>query len=67
MAPEVVKCPNCGQSLGIQSYVVAGTEVVCANAACLSTLRITQRRPLRVELVPIEQTFNANDRPESYG
>jgi hypothetical protein len=44
-----------------------GTEVVCANTKCLTTLRVTSSRPLKVELVPFEETLNADGRPESYG
>jgi hypothetical protein len=51
----------------LQDYVTVGSEMVCANPNCESTLRIDSRRPLRISLVPVEQTFNANSRPESYG
>ncbi len=67
MALEFVRCPVCKQQLAIQDYVTVDTEVVCANRNCLSNLRITHHRPLRVELIPVEQTYNADDRPESYG
>ncbi len=67
MPLETVKCPVCGQRLGVQEYVTVGAEVVCANPNCLTSLRITGRRPLRVEVVPVEATFNPDDRPESYG
>ena len=65
MAVEFVKCPVCKQRLGLINYLAAGTEVVCAN--CETNLRIEQRNPLKVRQVPIEETYNANDRPESYG
>lgn len=67
MPPEFVRCPVCKQKLAIQDYVTVGSDVVCANPECLTSLRIVSRRPLRVEVVPIEETFNADDRPESYG
>lgn len=51
--------------LGLQDYLAVGSEMVCAN--CESNLRIERRRPLRVLLVPLEETFNADSRPESYG
>jgi alpha-aminoadipate carrier protein LysW len=51
--------------LAIQEYTTVGSEVVCAN--CESNLRIERRRPLRVVVVPVEETFDADSRPESYG
>ena len=65
MALEFVTCPVCKQRLGIQDYMTVGSEVVCSN--CETNLRIESRHPLRVALVPVEETFNADDRPESYG
>lgn len=63
-----ISCPVCKQKLALQDYAqVVGTEFVCANAACETNLRVTNGRPLRVEKIAIETTFNANDRPESYG
>ena len=67
MAVEFAKCPVCGQKLALQDYVLKGTEVVCANPKCLTTLRIDQRNPIRLSVVPIEQTRNVDSRPESYG
>lgn len=67
MSVEIVKCPVCKQKLALQAYVIIGSEVVCANPNCLTTLRVVKRRPLRVEAVPVEQTFNRDSRPESYG
>lgn len=64
---EIVRCPVCRQKLGIQEYVIVGTEVVCANMNCLSSMRIVRRRPLQVELITEAETYNVNDRPESYG
>lgn len=62
---EVISCPVCKQKLAVQAYVLVGTELVCAN--CETNLRITKRRPLRVEQIPIEETYNVDSRPESYG
>jgi alpha-aminoadipate/glutamate carrier protein LysW len=67
MAVEFVRCPVCKQKLALQSYVAAGTLVVCANPKCDTSLRITSRKPLHVEVVPENQTYNAEYRPESYG
>lgn len=67
MAVEFVRCPNCKQRLAIQSYVSEGTLVVCANEKCGTSLRITSRRPLRVEPVPEAETYKVDYRPESYG
>jgi hypothetical protein len=67
MPVEFIKCPACGQRLAIQDYVLQGNEVVCANPKCLTTLRIDQHSPLRLSVVPVEQTRNSNSRPESYG
>ena len=65
MPLEIVACPACKQKLAVQEYVVVGAQIVCIS--CGSSLRIKQRQPLRVELVPEEATYNADDRPESYG
>jgi hypothetical protein len=51
----------------IQDYVTVGSEMVCANKKCDSTLRIESRRPLRVKLVPYTATLDPDSRPESYG
>jgi alpha-aminoadipate/glutamate carrier protein LysW len=67
MSVEYSTCPSCRQKLALQSYVLKGSEVVCANAKCLAIIRIDQRTPLKVSIVPVEQTRNANSRPESYG
>jgi hypothetical protein len=42
-----------------------GNEVVCNN--CETNLRVEKRRPLRLAVVPVEETYNADMRPESYG
>jgi uncharacterized protein YbaR (Trm112 family) len=65
MALEFVACPVCKQRLAIYDYMTVGSEVVCDN--CETTLRIEKRRPLRVEPLPVEATFNVDSRPESYG
>jgi alpha-aminoadipate/glutamate carrier protein LysW len=65
VAPEFATCPVCKQRLALQDYVVVGTEVVCAN--CETNLRVENRRPLRLAPIPIEETFNSDSRPESYG
>jgi alpha-aminoadipate/glutamate carrier protein LysW len=67
MAPEIVVCPVCKQKLMLQDYVTVGSEMVCANKNCESTLRIESRRPLRVKLVPYAATLDRDGRPESYG
>ena len=67
MSVEFIKCPACGQRLALQEYVLQGNEVVCANPRCLTTLRVDQRKPLRMSIVPAEQTRNPDSRPESYG
>ncbi len=64
---EFIACPVCKQKLGIYSYVLEGDEVVCANLNCLTTLRIDKHKPLRVSVVPVQQTRNVDSRPESYG
>ena len=65
MAIEFVICPVCKQRLGIINYMTVGTDVVCAN--CETNLRIEARNPLRIKQIDIEETYNVNDRPESYG
>jgi recombinational DNA repair protein (RecF pathway) len=65
VAPEFATCPVCKQKLALQDYLVVGSEVVCAN--CETNLRIQQRRPLKLVQIPIEETYNVDSRPESYG
>lgn len=65
MPLETTKCPVCGRTLALQEYVKPGTRLVCTD--CESNLYVEARRPLRLKLVPEEATYNANDRPESYG
>jgi hypothetical protein len=67
MAVEFVRCPNCKQRLALQAYVAEGAMVVCANANCGTSLRITRRHPLKVEAVPEIETYKVDYRPESYG
>jgi hypothetical protein len=47
--------------------MLVGSEVVCANPRCLTTLRVKSWNPLKVEVVPVDETYNADSRPESYG
>ena len=65
VAPVFATCPVCKQKLALQEYVVVGSEVVCAN--CETNLRVEKRNPLRLAQIPVEETFNASSRPESYG
>lgn len=67
MGVELVKCPTCRQRLALQEYVMDGAMVVCANEKCGTSLRVTGRRPLRVESVPEPETYQVDYRPESYG
>lgn len=67
MGVTFVVCPTCKQKLAVHTYVVAGSHIVCANPKCNTSLRIVQQKPIKVELVPIEQTFNPFNRPEAYG
>ncbi|KPV50920.1 hypothetical protein SE17_24165 [Kouleothrix aurantiaca] len=65
MGIEFATCPVCKQKLALQGYVLEGNEVVCAN--CETNLRVVKRSPLRLEQIPIEDTYNIDSRPESYG
>jgi alpha-aminoadipate carrier protein LysW len=65
MPLEFASCPICKRKLALQEYVVVGSEVVCAN--CETNLRVEKRNPLRLAQIPVEETFNASSRPESYG
>ena len=65
MPLEFAKCPVCGRKQALQEYVVVGSEVVCVN--CETNLRVEKRNPLRLVQIPIQETFNASSRPESYG
>jgi hypothetical protein len=67
MALEFVRCPVCSQRLALQAYVLPGTLVVCANPKCNTNMRVTTRRPIHIELVPENQTYTSEYRPESYG
>lgn len=63
-----VRCPVCKQKLGLQEYMqTVGADLVCANPDCETNLRVTSSKPLKIERIPIEATYNADDRPESYG
>ena len=66
MAPVFATCPACKQKLALQDYMaLVGAEVVCNN--CETNLRVESGRPLRLAVVPINETHNADMRPESYG
>jgi alpha-aminoadipate/glutamate carrier protein LysW len=67
MSLETTVCPVCKQKLAVFHYVAIGSEVVCANPTCLTPLRVESRGPLKVAVVPQEQTYNVDSRPESYG
>lgn len=63
---EIIRCPKCRQKLALYPGMVVGTIVVCANPRCETRLRITRRKPARIEHVPYEETLTANGNPESY-
>ena len=66
MAPVTTICPVCKQRLMLQDYMaLVGSEVVCNN--CETNLRVESQRPFRVAVFPIDDTYNADMRPESYG
>lgn len=67
MALEFGTCPVCKQKLAIFDYMITGAELVCANPGCLTYLRIEGRNPLRLTVIPLDETYNADSRPESYG
>lgn len=67
MALEFVRCPTCKQRLAVPNYVVTGAMMVCANPKCGTSLRVSERKPLRVEPVPEVETYKVDYRPESYG
>ncbi len=64
---QVVACPTCKQKLAILDHFAEGAELVCANAHCETVIRVVKRKPLKIEVVPVEQTRNPSSRPESYG
>lgn len=65
MSAQVTVCPVCKQALAVQSYTTVGTLLVCVD--CETNLRVVRMSPVKVEKVTIEETRNANSRPESYG
>ncbi len=67
MAVEIVKCPCSEQRLGVQDYVQVGSRIVCAHRDCNRMLRVVQRKPLKLELVPAEEQRTPDSSPESYG
>lgn len=64
---EFIACPTCRQKLALQPFVAVGSLVVCANPACGTSLKVTKRAPLKIEVVPEAGTYTADYRPESYG
>ncbi len=65
MSAQVAQCPVCRRRLAVQSHVVKGTSVVCAD--CRTTLKVVALSPLKFEKVDVSQTYNVDSRPESYG
>ena len=63
MAKKLV-CPACKKALFLSPTMRVGTQVGCVN--CNNVLRITQRNPDKLEVVPESATLNANSKPESY-
>lgn len=60
----MIACPVCQQKLMLTFTMLAGSLVVCPK--CGTDLRIVSRDPDRVEPVPVEETLNAEAKPESY-
>jgi alpha-aminoadipate carrier protein LysW len=60
----MISCPVCQQKLLLTFTMLPGSMVVCPE--CGTDLRIVSRDPDRVEVVPMEETLNANAKPESY-
>lgn len=67
MGLEIATCPVCKQKLAVYPYVIVGSLIVCANPRCGTSLRVLQRKPIKVEVVPEEDTYHPDYRPESYG
>lgn len=67
MAVGFTRCPQCGQRLAVMDYLVVGSQLVCANEKCGTSVRIVARKPLRVEEVAEDETYLVDFRPESYG
>jgi alpha-aminoadipate carrier protein LysW len=66
VAPVFAICPACKQKLALQDYMaMLGAEVVCNN--CETNLRVDSAKPFRLIVIPIDDTYNADMRPESYG
>jgi len=61
----IVACPVCKQKLAIQAYVPVGTMLVCAD--CETNLKIVSVKPIKIIQVTIDETYNEDARPESYG
>ena len=65
MSVMIVACPACKQKLAIQDYVPVDTMLVCAD--CETNLKIVSVRPIKIVQVTIDETYNIDARPESYG
>lgn len=65
MSAQVIQCPACRRRLAIQSHVITGVSVVCAD--CRTTLKVVSVKPLKLEKVDVSKTYNVDSRPESYG
>jgi lysine biosynthesis protein LysW len=60
----MIACPVCQQKLMLTFTMLVGSLVVCPR--CGADLRVVSRDPDQVEVVPLEETLNANAKPESY-
>jgi lysine biosynthesis protein LysW len=60
----MTSCPVCQQKLKLSLTMLPGALVVCPQ--CGTDLRIVSRDPDQVEVVPLEETLNAEAKPESY-
>jgi alpha-aminoadipate/glutamate carrier protein LysW len=65
MSVMIVACPVCKQKLAIQDYVPVGTMLVCAD--CETNLKIVSVKPIKIVHATIDETYNEDARPESYG
>lgn len=61
----IVACPQCKQKLAIQAYVSVGNMLVCAD--CETNLKIVSIKPIKIVKVTLDETYNQDARPESYG
>ena len=60
----MINCPVCQQKLRLSLTMLPGALVVCPQ--CGTDLRVVSREPDRLEVVPPEETLNAEAKPESY-